>query len=447
MSSPDPDRLAFPPGFLWGTATAAHQVEGDNTRSDWWEWEQTPGRIRDGSSSGAACDQWRRYDSDFDLARGLWQNAHRFSVEWSRIEPAEGVFDAGALDHYRRVLVALRERGLEPLVTLHHFTNPLWLSRIGGWLNPQAPERFRRFVGEVVGALGDLVTWWATINEPVGYAYQSYLLGDWPPGRRSPVLAWRVLAAMARGHALAYREIHQRRPDARVGIVTYMRVFDPSRPRHPLDRAYAWLPDWVANRAYFSCLRDGRMRPPLGFFGRMRAAVDSQDYLGVNYYGRDMIEFDSRRPRTGFFHHFQPPGAELSLPGWGEVYPEGLYRLLMRLKPLGKPMLITENGIPDNSDAQRPRFLLTHLAALHRAMRDGAPVLGYFHWSLIDNFEWAEGYGARFGLVSVDPKSQERRVKRSGELYAEICRAGAITRDMVVRYAPEALPAVFPEQR
>lgn len=435
--------LRFPPGFLWGTATAAHQVEGDNTNSDWWEWEQVPGRVRDGSCSGLACDQYRRYEADFDLARALGNNAHRLSVEWSRIEPREGEFDAGAVDHYRRVLAALRERGLEPLVTLHHFTNPRWFAGQGGWLNPKAPALFRRYAGHVAGRLGDLVTWWATINEPVGYAFQSYLMGIWPPCRRAPMQALRVLRAMTQAHALAFREVHERSPNARVGIVMYMRVFDAYRRWLPVDRLYAFIPDWVSNRMIFAALRDGRFRPLLGLWGRMPEAADSQDYLGVNYYGRDLVRFDPSKPRTAFFHNFQGEGAELSMPGWGEVYPEGLYRFLVRLKRFGKPLLVTENGIPDVTDSQRPRFLLTHIAAMHRAMQAGVPVLGYFHWSLIDNFEWAEGFHPRFGLVHVDFDTQERQVKRSGQLYAEICKAGGITRDMVRRYAPEAMPVVF----
>ena len=191
----------FPSGFLWGTATAAHQVEGGNINNQWWDWEQQPGRIYNGDCSGDACGWWRDAEPDLDRAAALGQNAHRLSIEWSRIEPRDGVFDDAALARYRELLEALRQRGLEPMVTLHHFTNPRWLEECGAWLHPDTPRRFARFVARAVAALGDLCQLWCTINEPIVYAAQSYLRGGWPPGVKDGRTALRVAAAAVKDTA------------------------------------------------------------------------------------------------------------------------------------------------------------------------------------------------------------------------------------------------------
>ncbi len=437
-------RLDFPEGFLWGTSTSSHQVEGNNTNNDWWDWEQAPGHIHDGSKSGLACDQWNRYEQDFDLAKALNNNAHRFSLEWSRIEPAEGQWSADAIAHYRRVLEALRERGLEPLVTLYHFTLPRWLAAKGGWENPQTVELFRRYAAKVADELGSLAHYWATINEPVILALMSYIMGQWPPGKRSFRTAMRVLRHLMRAHALAYRELHARIAEPpMVSFVHYMRPFDPWNPRSPLDRLVAGVLDWMMNGVALAAVTDGVFRPPIGRWDKMTEAVDALDYIGIDYYGRDMVAFDIKQPGMFFARRFPMPGAEYSMDGWGEVCPDGLYRLLMRLSKYGKPIIVTETGIPDNTDAQRPRFLITHTAAVHRAIREGAPVKGFFHWSLLDNFEWAEGYAARFGLYHTNFETQERTLKRSGEVYRDICAANAITKEIVLQYAPEVAGQVF----
>ncbi len=186
------------------------------------------------------------------------------------------------------------------------------------------------------------------------------------------------------------------------------------------------------------------LRFPLSWNTRLPEAVDSQDYIGLNYYSRDMVSFDITQPGLLFTRRFPMPGGEFSMAGWGEIYPEGLYRLLKRLGRYDKPIYVTETGVPDNDDAKRPRFIVRHLAAVHRALAEGVPVRGFYFWSLVDNFEWAEGFGARFGLVHLDLATGQRMLKRSGRLYGEICRSGAITMDMVECYAPEVRERLFP---
>lgn len=409
----------FPPGFLWGTATAAHQVEGGNDQNDWWDWEQTPGHIKDGSRSGLACDHFRRFADDFQLLADLGQNAHRLSIEWSRVEPQPGQFDAQALAHYRRVLETMRGLGLEPVVTLHHFTNPRWLAEQGGWTRPEVVATFGRFVEQVVAAYRDLVRYWITINEPTIYAQLGFLDAEWPPGLRNPLLAQRVLRHMVLAHGRAYQIVHRLQPEARVSLAHHMRVFDPANPASAADRWTARVADTLSNQSPLRALHDGRLRPPLGRGERVAELVGTLDYVGVNYYSRDFVGFDPLAPRR-LFVRTVPRECPRNACGW-EIYPEGLYRVARQAAEFG-PVLITENGTADQDDELRPDYLVTHVQQLARAQREGVPLLGYLHWSSMDNFEWAQGFRMRFGLIRVDFETQARRVKPSGELYARICR-------------------------
>jgi len=439
------DTLRFPTDFRWGTATSAHQFEGEQTNNDWAVWESIPGSIKDGTDSSRTCQWWAgRYVQDFDLAQSMGQNALRLSIEWSRIEPREGEWDSRALGRYRDMLNALHDRGLEPMVTLFHFTTPLWLAKRGGWENEAVVHYFERFVTRVVEACSDLVDLWCTINEPNIYGVQSYLLGIWPPQKHNLLATARVLRHQLLAHALAYRAIHRLQPAARVGLAQHVRIFDPFRPHSALDRLVARLYDQLFNQIVLTFPADGILRFPLGLNTLIPEAVNSQDFIGLNYYYRDMVTFDIRQPSSFFTRRFPMPGAEFSMEGWGEIYPTGLYRALKQLQRYNKPIYITEIGVPDNDDSKRPRMILTHLAAVHQALVEGVPVRGIYFWSLVDNFEWAEGFSARFGLAHLDLETGQRTLKRSARLYSEICHTGTITVDMVERYAPEAKELLFP---
>ena len=443
------DRLRFPNGFLWGTATSAYQVEGENPNGTWWAWESVPGQIYQDGHSYPGCDWWRgRAEDDFEHAAAMHNNALRLSVDWSRIEPNEGSLDEMAITRYRQMLTALRERGIEPMVTLHHFNDPLWLAVQGGWENPATPKKFARFAATVVEALGDLVQWWCTINEPIVFAYQGFVAGRYAPGRKGLRRALRVTAHLLRGHALAYRAIHRLQGNAQVGLTHYIRPFEPARPNSAFDRAAARTLDRMLVQSFLYGALDGRLRLPFGLTRRIPEAIDTQDYIGVDYYSRDLVTFDPTKLRELFAHRHYAPDDELSDAGtegpYGAIYPDGLYHSLMRLASLGKPIIVTENGLPDHDDDQRPRFLLTHLAAVHRALSQGADVRGYFHWTLVDNFEWTEGWGLRFGLIALDPETGKRTPRPSSRLYGQICLANAVTREIVEDYAPEAMGDVFP---
>lgn len=414
----------FPDGFLWGTATSAYQVEGFNTNADWWEWEQQPGRITAGGRSGAACNWWHAAEADFDRMAALGQNAHRLSVEWSRIEPAPGRWDEAALARYRAMVSGLRARGITPMVTLHHFTFPLWVARRGGWLWSGLPQAMARFARRVVEALGDLVTLWCTLNEPVGAIVSGFLTGRFPPGGGGLRLARRALVQAVRTHAALYHTVHALQPAAQVGPTAYLRLFDPARPV-PFDRAVAAVQDRLLNWAFLDALYTGRL-PALLHLPPLPEARGTMDFVGVNYYTRDLVALDLRAPRRLFARNFHAPGALMSDGGYGEIYPEGLYRVLQRARAYGRPLYVTENGLPDADDDRRPAFILDHLRQLSRAVQAGCDVRGYFHWTLVDNFEWADGWTLRFGLIALDPATQARTPRPSAEVYAGICRTGVL---------------------
>nr|BBH95223.1 beta-glucosidase [Thermogemmatispora argillosa] len=443
-------KLQFPEGFLWGTASSAHQCEGGNLNNQWYRWEQQ-GRTLTGERSEAAANWWQQAERDFELAEQMENNALRLSLEWSRIEPEMGHWNESALERYRVLLSDLRRRHMTPLVTLHHFTDPLWFAERGGFAREENIRYFVRFVRFVVARLRDLCSFWLTINEPNVYAFLGYLTGEFPPGERAVLRALRVLRNLMAAHVQAFYAIRELQPEGQIGYCLNYRPLDPASPWSPLDRAVASLQDKFYNRVALQ-LAEGQHLPwPLSLaLPAVPRAAGARDYHGINYYTRDLVRFDPGRPAELFGRRFPRPGAPMQDPGragyFGEIYPEGLYRVLhqvYRSTRGNKPLYVTEHGLNDREDRHRPRAILEHLAMLHRAIRDGLPVRGYFHWTLVDNFEWNEGWGAHFGLIELNPQTQERRPRPSASMFGEICRANAITESIVERYAPEAAATIF----
>jgi beta-glucosidase len=433
----------FPKGFLWGTATAAHQVEGGNTNNNWYQWEQEG---HSAHKSGLACDWWGgRWKEDFDRAAETGQNAHRLSVEWSRIQPAPDRWDEEALDHYRHMLRGLRERGMTPMVTLHHFTDPLWLAELDGWETEAVVLLFEKFVRKVVEALKEYCSLWCTINEPNVYAVGGYLSDTFPPGKKDLRLAMSVMANMARGHAAAYRAIHALQPEARVGYAWHYRPMVPARPWSPLDRLVRNIQYNGLNITFPSAVSTGVMRTPIGRT-RIPEAKGTQDFLGINYYSVDTVAFDLRVPGELFGRRFYPKDADLSDSGFNANTPEGLFDTLkwaVGLYP-DLPLIVTENGIECADDHIRPRYLAQHIHQMWRGVNFNWPIKGYFHWSLVDNFEWERGWTQRFGLWGLDVETQARIRRPSVDLYAAICKENGLTSGMVEKYCPEVYGKLFP---
>ncbi|HEX9018990.1 MAG TPA: family 1 glycosylhydrolase [Anaerolineaceae bacterium] len=435
----------FPAGFLWGTATAAHQVEGNNHNNNWSYWEEQPGRILNGDKARAACDWWSgRWRDDFDRAKETHQNAHRLSVEWSRIQPAPDRWDEDALDQYREILRGLYQRGMTPLVTLHHFTDPLWLFEQGGWENPDTPALFEKFVHKVVDVLHGYCSYWIPINEPNVYAYGGYLGGGFPPGKNDLGAAAVVMANLLRGHGLAYRAIKALQREARVGTAVNLRYMQPARSWLPLDGMVTHLIDQAYNASFLDALVDGRFRF-VGRSSRIPEAVGTSDFTGVNYYTGDLVRFDLFNPGELFSKRSYPPGAALSGTGYLANWPEGLYKTLRWANQrYHLPLVITENGVEDADDHMRPGYIVEHLHQVWRALNFSWPVKGYFHWSLVDNFEWERGWSQRFGLWGLDTATQARIRRPSVDLYAAICKDNAISSELVQQYAPGSLAKLFP---
>lgn len=434
----------FPRGFLWGTATSAHQVEGDNLANDWWAWEQQPGRILRGDRSDRACGWWHGdWEEDLDRAAQDGQNTHRLSIEWSRVEPEPGHWDHAALDFYRDLLRGALDRGLIPMVTLHHFTNPIWLAEQGGWERPEVVEWFERYARRVAAALDGLVGLWVTINEPNVYATLAYLRGLFPPGVSSLARAGIVLEHLVAAHAAAYRALHESDPACQVGIAHHYRGFEPWRAGNPLDAWAARLRQASFNDLVPQAVTDGRVRFP-GRRRRLPQAIGTQDFLGLNYYTSEWVSFDPRHWRELFGRSRNPLTADLSPTGHMLNHPDGMWQALQWARSYRMPVYITENGIEDPRDTIRPRYLVQHLRQVWRAANANWGVRGYYHWTLVDNFEWERGWTQRFGLHALDRKTGERSRRGSADLYAEICKENSLTSEMVGRYAPEVVDSMFP---
>ncbi|MFH2063305.1 MAG: glycoside hydrolase family 1 protein [bacterium] len=404
----------FPEGFLWGTATSSHQVEGGNVANDWYLWEKA-GHVTDGQVSGQACDQYNRYEEDLDLAAELGNNAHRLSIEWSRVETSDGQFDQDEILHYRRVLEALRKRGVTVMVTLWHFTLPQWFAERGGWESRDAVSKFARYADRMAAELGDLVDLWITINEPIVYLGQSYGTGAWPPGRRSVWRLVRVFMRLAHAHRAAYVTLHRRLDSdgyrARVGIAKNVVTYEPYRRYSEVDSLFIRLADRLFNHQFFIWTRK------------------RHDFIGVNYYFHYRIRYRPTKV-SSFFHEVHTENREVSDLGW-EINPDGMFDALMSMSRYGLPIYVTENGIASADDGKRPRALVGMVKEVYHAIKAGVDVRGYFHWSLLDNFEWEKGYDGRFGLVAVDFKTQQRTPRRSFYVYQDICRNNGIRHELL----------------
>ena len=401
------NEMKFPEGFWWGSATSAHQVEGNN-QNDWSEWERfRPLEYR----SGKACDSYNRYEEDFDIAKNLNQNIHRFSIEWSRIEPKDGRFDHETMHHYINVVKALQVRGLEPMVTLWHFANPVWFTEKGGWLNEKSPEIFTRYIKYVVDNLKDQVGLWITFNEAASvYAGFSYMSGQWPPQHKNIFEYIKVRKNFIKAQALAYQEIKK--------IYSVPQALsDTTLMSHNVEVGLVESNTYSAHGNMWHEKLMGKLynyQRNLYFWDK---ALPYYDFLGLNYY-----HVDRRVPGS---YRILPKQGWMPEMGW-ETYPKGIYHRLMELKKYKKPIFITENGIADSKDEKREKFIKDHLRWVWQAIQDGVDVRGYMYWSLLDNFEWAKGYGPRFGLVEVDYNNFARKIRPSALEYAKICKDNSL---------------------
>jgi beta-glucosidase len=428
LCCPAMSELAFPTDFLWGTATAAHQVEGDNSNSDWWDWELRPGTPCK-EPSGTAIDHYHRYPRDMAVLNGLGFNTYRFSVEWARIEPKDGFFDETQMEHYRKMVALCRKSKLIPMVTLNHFTLPKWVAEGGGWLNERTPALFERYVRHVVEALGDKVDWYCTINEPGVVAFGGYLgaLG-FPPGTHGlDNWNWSTLQ-LIKAHQLALAAIKQIRPGAMVGQTHAMQEWESNAGgKSAMEYARKMAEDVFLKASkdddFIGVQTYTRVRieqsTPAGLLARAALSIGPIEKLLVSQMIRRQATNDSgmgaaaetgepvRRTQMGY--EFRPQAVAATVTRVSELLP-------------GKPIVVTEHGVATADDAERIEFITEGLKALHPLIGAGIPLRGYIHWSAFDNFEWAEGYSMQFGLIAVDRETQERFPRPSAQFLGDVAR-------------------------
>lgn len=387
--------LTFPSDFLWGTATASHQIEGGNWNNDWWAFEHQPGTIV-AEPSGDACDSWNRWRDDLRLVADMGLNAYRFSVEWSRIEPEPGLFSMAALDHYKEICTTARDLGILPVVTFHHFSSPRWLAEQGGFEWAETPDRLAGFVARTAAHLGDEIGMACTINEPNIVTMMGYVLGAFPPGVSGDF--GRFAAANA-----TMVDAHRRSVEA-------LRAAPGS---YPVGLTLS-MADMVAREGGEQHLADFRESMEDVFL----RATTGDDFIGVQCYTR--LHFD----QNGFA---APPAGTRMTPMGYEWWPQSTGATARRAAEVtGLPVVITENGVSTEDDAERIEYVTTALAATHEALRDGVDIRGYVLWSLLDNFEWAYGYGQHFGLVACDRETFVRTPKDSAGFFGTVASGGSL---------------------
>jgi beta-glucosidase len=387
--------IGFPDGFLWGTATAAHQVEGGNWNNDWWVWEHDPqsGCVE---PSGDAVDHFHRYPEDIKLLADLGFGTYRFSVEWSRVQPERNEWSLSALEHYRRVCATCHENGIQPIVTFHHFTTPRWVAAHGGWEEPETADLFARYAERVSGHLGDLMPWACTFNEPNIVATMGYLAGVFPPGRQDAALRRAVNDILIDAHHKSVAAIRSGPGDPKIGLTLAMS-------------------DWQAVDG--GELRRDRIRRTMEDVYLEAARQD--DFIGVQTYSRTRVGPDGALGPEG-----DNPTTQMGY----EVWPEALEATIRRATEVtgGVPVLVTENGIGTDDDNLRVDYVRRALGGVRTCLDDGIDVRGYTYWSALDNFEWALGYGPTFGIIAVDRQTFVRTPKPSAAWLGQIAKANAM---------------------
>lgn len=426
----DTNNVQFSKDFIWGTATAAHQIEGDNENTNWGEWEEKSRNIKhpiikNGDVSGKAVDGWNRYKEDIKLMKDLGVNSYRFSLAWNKIEPEQGKINEEALKHYDEVINELKANGIEPMITLHHFTHPLWFEKLGAFEKEENIKYFVDFSKLVFNRFENRVRYWVTLNEPNVFITNGYFDTIFPPGKHDTKLAAKVLENMLKAHVEIYKAFKgQRTSDdqqVKVGLATSLFQFEPARRWNLGDWAIARISSNVFNESILGFFRTGKMNFYVPF--EINAtyenvdAPNSLDFIGINYYSHFAYKFD-----------FDFKKATKSLPVEGEemtdmpytIYTEGIYRAIEEAAKLKKPIIITENGISDAKDDRREKYIRQSLYAVSKAIKDGYDVRGYYYWTLMDNFEWAEGYTQKFGLYEVNMQTQERTLRNGSKAFTEI---------------------------
>jgi beta-glucosidase len=427
----DLNDISFPENFIWGVASAAHQVEGGHTTNNWADWENQVDaeghpRIARGEKCGIACDHWNRYPKDITLMQELGVSSYRFSVSWSKIMPQEGVVDTAALQHYSDVVDSLLAAGIQPMVTLHHFCHPMWFEEKDAFEKEENIQDFVDFSAVVFNKLKDRVTYWCTLNEPAVFVISAYFDGHFPPGKQDPKLAALVLKNMYLAHVKVYEKLKglPRGERAQIGIVKNMQQLDPMNDWNLFDRLLSRTVNQGFNGSFIGTFTTGKFKFSFPTLVDLEAEIPnapySMDFVGLNYYSHNAMKFSFNLDEALKIRMY--PGEKETDMDY-TMYPEGFYRAIKEISVLNKPIIITENGVADKDDHLRGEFIKKYLYAVSKAIQDGYDVRGYHYWSLMDNFEWDLGYDERFGLYEVDFATQKRTLREGSKEYQRIVGA------------------------
>ena len=443
----DTQNIHFPNSFAWGTATAAHQVEGNNTNNNWYDWEHqldenNQPRIHNGDKSILAADHWNRYPDDIKLMKDLGVNHYRFSIEWSKIEPQNGNYNVESIQHYRDLCDSLIKNNITPVVTLHHFTHPTWFEKIGAFEKKENIDHFIEYSEYAFNNLKDLVPIWCTINEPSVFVSQGYFNGIFPPGKQDPVLAATVLENLLFAHTKTYKHLKSLNggDNAQIGLVKNIFQFDPLRRWHILDWAFSKVLNNVFTHSTLDYFKKGYSTFSLPGMVKKHMenndAVGAMDFIGLNYYSRMHVKGQANLTEPFVF---EKRAKDIQTDMDYALYPEGFYEALHTISTLKKPIYVTENGVADQGNNIREIFIKRYLYALHKGLQDGLDIRGYFYWTLMDNFEWSEGYKMKFGLYEVDFETQERTLRESSNLFAKMVKKpGVDSRGYIVNIGDTA---------
>ncbi|MFN3478908.1 MAG: glycoside hydrolase family 1 protein [Thermodesulfovibrionales bacterium] len=403
--------------FFWGVATSAFQLEG-SPHADWASWDSILNSNQD------ITNHYKLYKEDLKLLKELGVNAYRFSLEWSRIQPKEKVWDDEAIGHYQEIIDILLENNIEPMVTIHHFTHPLWFIKRYPWHEDASMEKFLNYVDKITSVIKG-VKYWITFNEPYVLLLGGYLEGCMPPGIKDASLALRALKNILTCHGSAYEIIHSKIPEAMVSVAHNMAAFAPWKRWNPLDRLISKIAKYFYNHSILDAFMTGKLRIKFPFRRIIEIEVpikDKLDFFGVNYYTRIHMRFNPFKKMCVELRHRDIDGYELTDLGW-EIHPQGLAKVLRYASKLNVPLIITENGIATHDSEKKIKFMKGHIDVLEKCIKDGIDVRGYFYWSLIDNYEWLQGLDARFGLYKVDFDTLERKPTNAAAYYSYLIKS------------------------
>ena len=414
--------IEFPKNFTFGTATASHQIEGDNIYNDWWHWETT-GRLK--VKSGKACNHWELYHEDIELMSKLGYKGYRFSIEWSRIFPQENLFNERALNRYMEIVELLKKHGITPVVTLHHFTSPKWFIDKGGWLKEENLSYFRNYVEKVVDSIKG-VDYWVVFNEPNVYILQGYIMGVWPPGYRSLRLADKAAVSIVKAYKEAYEVLKGR---GKIGIaqnlVSFKPASDDKRDIRVCEKARE-----AYNHGFLKGILQGEY---VSLRGVKRVEESDMDFIGVNYYSGFVVKHVFNPFKM--FMDVRPLDTGLWTTMGYCIYPKGIYEVTREVyERYKRDIIITENGVAVKDDELRVLSIVRHLQYVHKALSEGIPIHGYYYWSFMDNYEWDKGFEQKFGLIEVDYSTFERRPRKSAYVYSEIARTKKISDELLEKY-------------